>query len=128
MCSQHLGFLLHRASICDSVQLIHRFVAGCLLLQAGKQLAWLTGGDIKEGMHEVVCSDATVQAVERARAAGKSCWRVSSTVFSHISPPVVLKPIAGNLEATEEYQPITVQDYVDGELQMIKLAPATIAA
>lgn len=97
--------------------------AGCLLLQAGKQLAWLTGGDIKEGMHEVVCSDATVQAVEKAREAGKSCWRVSSTVFAHISPPVVLKPIAGHVGATEEYQPITVKDYVESELQMIKLAP-----
>lgn len=104
------------------------YVAGCLLLQAGKQLAWLTGGDIKEGMHEVVCSDATVQAVERASAAGRSCWRVSSTVFSHISPPVVLKPIAGNMQATEEYEPITVKDYVEGELKMIKLAPATTAA
>jgi hypothetical protein len=100
-----------------------------LLLQAGKQLAWLTGGDIKEGMHEVICSDATVKAVERAKEAGKSCWRVSSTVFAHISPSVVLKPIAGNVGATEEYQPITTQDYVEGELKLIKLAPtATYAA
>ena len=102
--------------------------AGCLLLQAGKQLSWVTGGDIREGMHEVICSDATVQALERARAAGKSCWRVSSTVFAHASPSSVLKPIAGNVEATEEFYPITVQDYVERELEMIKLAPATIAA
>ena len=26
---------------------------GCLLLQAGKQLEWLTGGYVKAGMHEV---------------------------------------------------------------------------
>ena len=27
--------------------------AGCLFLQAGKQLEWLTGGCVKAGMHEV---------------------------------------------------------------------------
>lgn len=27
--------------------------AGCLFLQAGKQLEWLTGGHVKAGMHEV---------------------------------------------------------------------------
>ena len=27
--------------------------AGCLFLQAGKQMEWLTGGYVKAGMHEV---------------------------------------------------------------------------
>lgn len=27
--------------------------AGCLFIQAGKQLEWLTGGYVKAGMHEV---------------------------------------------------------------------------
>lgn len=29
--------------------------AGCLFIQAGKQLEWLTGGYVKAGMHEVSC-------------------------------------------------------------------------
>ncbi len=34
---------------------------------------------------QVVCSEATLAAVEAARQAGRSRWRVSSTVFSHIA-------------------------------------------
>lgn len=30
-----------------------RVPEGCLFVQAGKQLEWLTGGDIQAGMHEV---------------------------------------------------------------------------
>ena len=30
-----------------------RIPAGCLFIQAGKQLEWLTGGYVKAGMHEV---------------------------------------------------------------------------
>lgn len=30
-----------------------RIPDGCLLLQAGKQLEWLTGGDVQTGYHEV---------------------------------------------------------------------------
>jgi isopenicillin N synthase-like dioxygenase len=33
---------------------------GCLLIQAGKQLEWLTGGDITAGYHEVVCTEQTL--------------------------------------------------------------------
>ena len=36
----------------------------CLLVQAGIQLEHITGGYVKAGMHEVVCTDATVAAVE----------------------------------------------------------------
>lgn len=27
---------------------------GCLILQAGKQMEWLTGGHVQAGMHEVI--------------------------------------------------------------------------
>ena len=33
-----------------------RIPAGCLFIQAGKQLEWLTGGYVKAGMHEVSCN------------------------------------------------------------------------
>ena len=32
-----------------------RIPAGCLFIQAGKQLEWLTAGHVKAGMHEVTC-------------------------------------------------------------------------
>ena len=36
---------------------------GCLLLQAGKQFEWLTGGYVQAGMHEVsTCSTWTLIA------------------------------------------------------------------
>ena len=31
-----------------------RIPEGCLLLQAGKEMEWLTGGHVKAGMHEVL--------------------------------------------------------------------------
>jgi hypothetical protein len=34
---------------------------------------------------QVVCTDATLAAVTAARQAGRSLWRVSSTVFGHIA-------------------------------------------
>jgi hypothetical protein len=34
---------------------------------------------------QVVCTDATMAAVETARQTGRSLWRVSSTVFGHIA-------------------------------------------
>lgn len=44
------------------------------------QLEWLTGGECRAGMHEVVVSSKTLEAVEAAKKAGRSLWRVSSTV------------------------------------------------
>lgn len=67
--------------------------SGCLLIQAGKQLEWLTGGVIQAGMHEVVCTEGTLSAVKRAREQGQSLWRVSSTVFGHIASDQLLQPL-----------------------------------
>lgn len=73
---------------------------GCLLVQAGKQIEWMTGGLIKgessflthmrkgigadkniAGFHEVVCTQATLDAMERRNeiSAGKAQIRISST-------------------------------------------------
>lgn len=37
----------------DGRRVAVKIPAGCLLLQAGKQLEWLTGGYVMAGMHEV---------------------------------------------------------------------------
>lgn len=100
-----------------------RLPAGCILIQAGRQLEWLTGGLIRAGMHEVVCSDATALAMQRAAAAHRPLWRVSSTVFAHIRSDVVLEPLPGfGAEVAARYKPVTAGAFVREEIEAIKLA------
>ncbi|GAA6058079.1 hypothetical protein JCM3770_002253 [Rhodotorula araucariae] len=77
--------------------------AGCLLVQAGKQLEHYTGGFILAGYHEVVCTRATLDALERRRADPKTAQRpavrISSTFFWHLSLDETLSP-RGFVDAT----------------------------
>lgn len=100
-----------------------RIPSGCLLLQAGKQLEWLTGGHIAAGFHEVVCTAETLAAADAARNASRPLWRVSSTVFSHIASDVVLEPLGqfGTPALCEMYPPTPAGLYVQQELKTIKL-------
>lgn len=106
----------------DGTRVPVRIPDGCLLLQAGKQLAWLTGGDIMEGMHEVLCTEATAAAIERHRHGPRPLWRISSTVFAHLGPDVVMKPLAGNMAPVDAYAAVRAADYVHQELLDIQLA------
>jgi isopenicillin N synthase-like dioxygenase len=100
-----------------------RVPVGCLLIQAGKQLEWLTGGDCLAGMHEVVVSKRTLAAIEAARQCGKSLWRVSSTVFGHIASDAILQPLGhfANSPLAQNYPPICAGDFVELELAAINL-------
>lgn len=44
------------------------------------QLEWLTGGECLAGMHEVVVTNRTTEAIQLAQKQNRSLWRVSSTV------------------------------------------------
>ena len=108
-----------------------RIPEGCLLLQAGKQMEWLTGGVIQAGYHEVVCTEDTVKARDAARAAGRSTWRVSSTVFSQLASDEVLRVLdeflAGKSDeektmVRERYPTMAVGKFVEDELRCINLA------
>jgi len=44
------------------------------------QIEWLTGGDCIAGMHEVVATKRTLDAINLAQEQNRSLWRVSSTV------------------------------------------------
>ena len=66
---------------------------GCFLLQAAKQLEIMTAGHIYAGFHEVIVTEETLKAAEKARREGRSLWRVSSTMFSAIRYDEVLKPL-----------------------------------
>lgn len=50
------------------------------------QIEWLTAGDCIAGMHEVVVTNRTTDAVKLAMEQNRFLWRVSSTVSeaSHI--------------------------------------------
>ncbi|KAF2319434.1 hypothetical protein GH714_015797 [Hevea brasiliensis] len=66
---------------------------GCLFIQTGKQIEWLTAGECMAGMHEVVVTDKTLDAVKKAAEQNRSLWRVSSTLFSNIASDAMLKPL-----------------------------------
>jgi len=101
----------------------------CLLLQAGKQFEWLTGGHVFAGFHEVVVCDATLKSMEDAKKAGRSLWRVSSTLFGHIASDNVLEPLGrfANKETLQKYPPTKAGKQVQGELDAIKLGRDEIA-
>lgn len=48
------------------------------------QIEWLTAGECIAGMHEVVVTDRTAEAIKLGLEQNRSIWRVSSTVsFDH---------------------------------------------
>lgn len=96
---------------------------GCLLVQTGKQFEWLTGGACTAGMHEVVVSKRTVDAIQSAVQAGRCLWRVSSTVFGHIASDAILQPLGhfANMPDAHKYPAVRAGDYVESELSKINL-------
>ncbi|KAK1259018.1 hypothetical protein QJS04_geneDACA010356 [Acorus gramineus] len=96
---------------------------GCLLIQTGKELEWLTAGECLAGMHEVVVTDRTIDAIQSATERNRSLWRVSSTLFAHIASDAMLKPLGRFAESTlaEKYPPIYAGEFVEMELAVINL-------
>ncbi|OCF78064.1 hypothetical protein I204_02070 [Kwoniella mangroviensis CBS 8886] len=103
---------------------------GCLLVQAGKQIEWLTGGLIKAGYHEVVCTQATMDTIARRKVEfpQRPLMRISSTFFWHLTPDFNLSPIttlkdeaAKRFGKQEDYGKMLVGDQVRRELGLIAL-------
>lgn len=101
---------------------------GCLLLQAGKQLEYVTGGAVVAGWHEVVVTAAAATAAAAAVAAPDAPpgagWRVSSTVFGHVASDAVLEPLGAFVQregAVERYPPVAAGAFVSRELEAIRL-------
>ena len=97
---------------------------GCLLLQAGKQFEHLTAGHVLAGFHEVVASEKTAEAARKAKASGRSLWRVSSTCFAHIASDEVLEPLGrfASSDSAADFPPTLAGDQVKAELIAISLA------
>jgi isopenicillin N synthase-like dioxygenase len=108
----------------DGRKMLVKVPDGCLLLQAGKQFEWLTGGHVLAGFHEVVVNEAAVAAKEAAEKAGRSLWRISSTLFGHIASNESLAPVAHFKDepTAAQYPEITAGEQVLGELKAISLA------
>ncbi|KAL1802587.1 hypothetical protein ACET3Z_031234 [Daucus carota] len=96
---------------------------GCLLIQAGKQIEWLTAGDCIAGMHEVVVTKRTTDAIKLALEQNRSLWRVSSTLFAHIASDAILEPLGHFAESplAAKYPPICAGEFVEQELSAINL-------
>ena len=103
---------------------------GCLLLQAGKQLEWLTGGAITAGFHEVVVSEDTLRAVAQAKERGAPLWRISSTLFAHVNSDRTLAPLApfASEEAERKYPPTLAGKQSEEELLAIALHNQSVRA
>eukprot|EP01041_Mallomonas_annulata_P008416 gene8416-17342_t len=96
---------------------------GCLLVQAGKQMEYLTGGHVLAGFHEVVVSSETTAAINQRRAANHPLWRVSSTCFGHIQSDQILEPLGHfkTVETVSTFPPILAGHQVQEELRAISL-------
>jgi len=96
---------------------------GCLLLQSSKMLEWMTGGYFYAGYHEVIVTEDTLKAVEKAKAENKSLWRVSSTMFSTLRYDVLMKPFPrfAAMPEAKNYPPILTYKHVEEELKAINL-------
>ncbi|TYJ20991.1 hypothetical protein E1A91_A08G034600v1 [Gossypium mustelinum] len=96
---------------------------GCLLIQTGKQIEWLTAGECTAGMHEVVVTKRTIDAIKLASEQNRSLWRVSSTLFAHIASDAVLKPLGHFAESplASKYPSICAGEFVEQELSVINL-------
>lgn len=108
---------------------------GCLLLQAGSMFEHITGGYVLSGYHEVIYTEATKAALEKAKednlnGANRTLWRVSSTLFSHIRYNVDLSPLPEmshlyHEDAPSKYRKMTAHEKLMEELKAINLAPSS---
>lgn len=105
---------------------------GCLLLQAGQQMEYLTGGYVKAGMHEVVVTQKTVDILkskeeaaekEGGKMSPEDYWRISTTMFGTVCHDATLEPLGrfAELETAKDYPPILGGDQVAKALKEIGL-------
>jgi len=111
----------------EGKRMLVRVPNNCLLIQAGIQFEWLTGGEVLAGFHEVVVTEDTLKAVEKAKKENRSLWRISSTLFGHIASDNLLKPLGrfATEEALKKYPPTKAGTQVQQELDAINLGQST---
>lgn len=113
----------------DGTSLFVKMPPQHLLIQAGQQLEWLTGGLVKAGLHEVVVTEEALAARQR----NTSPLRISSPCFMHAASHQLLNimpEVRFHIEQSDarwhvleqHYPPILVAEQVERELYKIGLA------
>ncbi|CAG8501629.1 8257_t:CDS:10 [Funneliformis mosseae] len=107
----------------EDVKMQVRVPDGHLLVQAGKQLEWITGGEVKAGFHEVVVTKDTIKSIEDAKKTrpDRPLWRISSTFFLHVASDQILQPLEPFKPNLSHYPPTFAGDQVKHELGLIEL-------
>ena len=108
-----------------------RIPDGCLLIQAGIQLEYLTGGACLAGFHEVVYTPEVYSQIEKIKLENQKRkeedkvipWRISSTMFTQINQNLILEPVGKykNESTLQKYPPVLTRDQVAAELKAISL-------
>lgn len=75
-----------------------------LLVQAGKQLEYATGGLIKAGFHEVTVNENTIETIEKRKRdhPDRPLVRISSTLFWHLNSDFDLAPVPALAERAQQ--------------------------
>lgn len=96
---------------------------GCLLVQAGKSLEWITGGFFYAGKHEVLITPEALEDTQRILSQGGVPLRVSKNLFMHLATRCVMRPLGrfANPATLKKYPPIYGGDYETIELAQIGL-------
>ncbi|KAK4525484.1 hypothetical protein GAYE_SCF13G3392 [Galdieria yellowstonensis] len=96
---------------------------GCLLVQSGAQLEYLTGGYIKKGYYEIIVSEDTCEMVKRRKRRNDHLWAVHPTMYVHVEPDRVLQPLGEFSHGIQAdwYPPIYAGEQVEEELESIRL-------
>lgn len=107
----------------DGTKMAVRIPKGCFLIQAAKQLEWLTGGYIEAGFHEILATSEALDKVEERKQQNKSHWRVGSTLFAQLQYDHVLEPLPKFLDEDnmDKYPPTVVYTQIEDELNLINL-------
>lgn len=97
---------------------------GCLIIQAGQQFEYLTGGQVLCGLHEVVANDEMERGIHEAEAWAMVPWRVSTTLFGHVANDQVLQPLGhfATEESLTKYPPMDAGAQCQRELQLTGMA------
>jgi len=115
----------------DGSKMAVKVPPGCLIIQAGQQMEYVTGGHIKAGFHEVVVDETCEKRSAEVAAEGGNLWRISSTMFGTVNSDITLTPFSkfmDDSEVQEKYPPITAGQQVLNELMSIGMAKENAAS
>jgi isopenicillin N synthase-like dioxygenase len=103
----------------DNTKIRVKVPKDCILIQAGRQLEYITNGYIMAGFHEVVVENDTIVAYCKAKEENRSTTRISSTFFAHIASTNIMEvlPQFQTHDYHLSHPPIKECDWIRNELE-----------